>query len=106
MSLAGNVSLLSPVEVLSACYPHFMAYLKGTVSSTEQYHGLASIHISKLKVLITNFFSNIVLKGKCLEAAALLGRAVGLEVFHTDAEELMNWICSAHQAVLIFIFRT
>jgi hypothetical protein len=93
VSLAGNVSLLSSPTVLSACYPHFMAYLKATVSSDPQqqsHHvGLAAIQFSKLK-------------GKCLEAAALLGRAVGMEIFQEDAQELMQWICSAHQAVSIF----
>jgi hypothetical protein len=50
VSLAGNVSLLSPAAVLSACYPHFMGHLKATISSDVHHVGLEAIQFSKLKV--------------------------------------------------------
>jgi hypothetical protein len=51
VSLAGNISLLSSPDVLAACYPHFMGYLKSTVRSEEQHVGLEAIQFSKLKVV-------------------------------------------------------
>jgi hypothetical protein len=50
VSLAGNVSLLSSPEVLTACYAPFMGYLKATVQSEDRRAGLEAIQFSKLKV--------------------------------------------------------
>lgn len=72
VSLAGNVSLLSPSDVLSACYPHFMAYLKNTVSSEDHHHGIAAIYISKLKVS-PSLMLWVIFVGKMLGGGGTLG---------------------------------
>jgi hypothetical protein len=38
-------------------------------------------------------------QGKCLECAALVGRAAGLEVFNEDAVLLLQEMVNAHEAV-------
>lgn len=57
VSLAGNVSLLSSEDVLIACYPHFMAYLKEAVCNFEHPDTQQQLQISKFKVISTHRFS-------------------------------------------------
>jgi hypothetical protein len=88
-SLAGNVSVLSSKKVINS-----------------KYHALVQQVIMILQTPIPSHANSMLvrnhklLQGKCLECFALIGKSVGVELFHNDGVEMMKYIIHSIQSGL------
>lgn len=87
-SLAGNVSILSPLESLAPRFAGLMSALQ-TIAFSQPDAGQSS-HDSSL------------LRGRCLESIALVGSAAGKEVFRDEALRILSLLCEVQRSGLDF----
>lgn len=89
-SLIANVSVLSSTSVMKKRYALITEELKKIlITAPAVVHG-QSIDTVGFEIL----------KGKCLECFALLGKSVGKEVFYADGMQMMHFLVGLHEGGL------
>lgn len=87
ISLLANMSALSPENLINSKYMDIMSSLKSILmSNSENSFGVTSPMRTISKIML----ESRLLKGKCLECYAILGKAVGVDLFINDAIDVMT----------------
>ena len=99
-SVIGNVSILYSAKITKMRYESIIEILKKAIFSilpditNEVTHGRGA-------AMLSHEFS--LLKAKSLESVALVGKAVGREMFHLAAHEFLAMFVESHRKVIQFL---
>ncbi len=86
------MSIITPPQVFQPLYPQFSDKLKTIIATNNG-------------VLMNSLFRKSsaydisMLKGKCLECFALMGKAVGIQAFYQDSIIIISQIIAIHEQV-------